>query len=224
MHSLQPHPPKQQSQSSLTTISPSSQILVLSLVYLLPVFPHSLSMNAYRTVLVVCFAAHLFQVRAGRGWCPSRCLHLCLLFEGEWVWPRAECMSSLQQAICSRCPAGAIALIALILHMHPPARCSHPTQVHKAVPLQAANFQGVKQWLARATPTQNFSYAMTALIFLSTAPATALLPSYIILAAYGVTAYGQAHFGAHPLWRQYGARINTFLSANRQKVGSACLQ
>jgi hypothetical protein len=70
----------------------------------------------------------------------------------------------------------------------------------------------------RALPSQHFAFAITALMFLPVPPIAAVLPPYIIAAAYVVSNYGAAHFSGTPLWRAYGARAHAFLSGNRQQA------
>jgi len=124
---------------------------VLSILYILPILPLSLSTRAYRLSLILCLASHLLQFAKQSG----------------------------------------------------------------SFPL---NLQGLQQFAARALPSQHFTYAITALMFISNPPVTVLLLPYVVLAAYGVSAYCAAHFATHPLWQQKGARVHDYLIANRVKA------
>jgi hypothetical protein len=78
--------------------------------------------------------------------------------------------------------------------------------------------QGLQQWAVRALPSQQFNYAVTCLMFLSPPPVTLLLLPYIILAVYGAMAHAAARYSGHPLWRERGAPLWTYLQANRAKA------
>jgi hypothetical protein len=95
----------------------------------------------------------------------------------------------------------------------PPPTPAQLSKQHGALPL---NLQGLQLWAVRALPSTNFAFAITALMFLTAPPVSALLPPYVIAAAYSAAGHAAAHHRDHPLWRSHGARAHAYLTANRQ--------
>jgi hypothetical protein len=85
-------------------------------------------------------------------------------------------------------------------------------------PSLAHGVAGLQQWAVRALPSQHFAHAITAVMFLPQAPLAAVLPPYVIAAAYGASNYAAAHLAGQPLWQSYGARAHAALIRNRQKA------
>lgn len=55
-------------------------------------------------------------------------------------------------------------------------------------------------------------------MFLTGPAITAVLPPFVILAAYSAAAHAAAHYHGHPLWASQGARLHAALLRNRQRA------
>ncbi|KAI8474982.1 MAG: hypothetical protein J3K34DRAFT_517830 [Monoraphidium minutum] len=95
---------------------------------------------------------------------------------------------------------------------------THLAYLTKQVGPLPAGLQALQQWAVRALPSTHFSYAVTALMFLTGAPVSAVLPPFAILALYSATSHAAARHAGHPLWASRGAALHAYLTANRQKA------
>ncbi|KAK9806982.1 hypothetical protein WJX72_009425 [[Myrmecia] bisecta] len=77
---------------------------------------------------------------------------------------------------------------------------------------------GIKNWVARVTPSTDFQYLLMTLMFLTARPITLVLVPTLVLALYHTSAFAASRFGQHPLWRKYGAPAHAWLTSRQTQA------
>jgi hypothetical protein len=94
---------------------------------------------------------------------------------------------------------------------------SQGLKVHTAHGMPASwNLEGIKQWLMRILPTADAQYFILAFAAAGNKPTTALLPPFIVLAAYHLVHFLAETLPQHPLWQRHGQFIYRQMQAKQQ--------
>jgi hypothetical protein len=82
----------------------------------------------------------------------------------------------------------------------------------------AWNLAAVKQWLMRVVPTSDAQYFLLAFAAAgnSTKPITAVLPPFLVMAAYTLAHFLSSTVGTHPLWQWHGVHLYRQMQAKQQ--------
>lgn len=82
----------------------------------------------------------------------------------------------------------------------------------------AWNLAAVKQWLMRVVPTSDAQYFLLAFAAAgnSTKPITAVLPPFLVMAAYTLAHFLSNTVGSHPLWQRHGVHLYRQMQAKQQ--------
>jgi hypothetical protein len=94
---------------------------------------------------------------------------------------------------------------------------SQGLKIHTANGMPASwSLDGIKQWLMRVLPTADAQYFLLAFAAAGNKPTTALLPPYLVLAAYHLVHFLSETFPQHPLWQQHGQYLYRQMQAKQQ--------
>lgn len=75
----------------------------------------------------------------------------------------------------------------------------------------------IQQWLMRVVPTSDAQYFLLAFAAAGNSkPVTAVLPPFLVLAAYQLAHFLASSFGSHPLWQRHGVHLYRQMQAKQQ--------
>lgn len=80
----------------------------------------------------------------------------------------------------------------------------------------AFKLDAIKQWLMRVLPTSDAQYFLLAFAAAGNKPVTAVLPPFLVLAAYQLAQFLAAAAGNHYLWQRHGVHIYRQMQAKQQ--------
>ena len=96
---------------------------------------------------------------------------------------------------------------------------SQALKVHTAHGLpQSWSLDAIKAWLMRVMPTSDMQYFLLAFAAAPNRPVTALLPPFMVLAAYNLAAFLSEACAGQPLWQQHGAPLYRKMQAKQQQA------
>jgi hypothetical protein len=94
---------------------------------------------------------------------------------------------------------------------------SQGLKVHAAHGLPAAfSLDAIKQWLMRVLPTSDAQYFLLAFAAAPNKPVTAVLPPFLVLAAYQLGSFLAAVAGNHYLWQRHGIHVYRQMQSKQQ--------
>lgn len=94
---------------------------------------------------------------------------------------------------------------------------SQGLKIHTAFGWPAAfNLEAIKQWLMRVLPTSDAQYFLLAFAAAPNKPVTAVLPPFLVLAAYQLAHFLATYCGNHPMWQRHGIHIYRKMQAKQQ--------